>query len=89
MILRHLRVLYCALFGLITLATITGLQMATTTSPPNAAISRRPAPARGWKRVVQGGLIMCITNPSTELGRKSLNFQGRQKTSRDGFIIIR
>ena len=47
MILRHLRVLYCALFGLITLATMMGLQMATPPSLLNAAISRRTAPTRG------------------------------------------
>jgi hypothetical protein len=46
MILRHLRVLYCALFSLITLATKMGLQMATPTSLFNAAISRHPTLAR-------------------------------------------
>ncbi|CAM3675826.1 IS5 family transposase [Roseateles saccharophilus] len=47
MILRHLRVLYCALWALIAMAITLGMEMATPTSRLNAVTSRRPALARG------------------------------------------
>jgi len=47
MILRYLRVLYCALWGLIAMAITRGMEMATPTSWLNAVTSHRPALARG------------------------------------------
>lgn len=43
MILRHLRVLYCALLSLIVMAITAVTGMAMAASPLDAAISRRPA----------------------------------------------
>ena len=47
MILRHLRVLYCALLGLIAMTATLALPAPTSTSPLTALTSRRSALARG------------------------------------------
>jgi IS5 family transposase len=47
MILRHLRVLYYALWGPIAMAITLGMEMATPTSRLNDVTSRRPALVRG------------------------------------------
>jgi Transposase domain (DUF772) len=47
MILAHLRVLYCALLGLIVMAATLALQMAASTSAPQAFIARRAVLAQG------------------------------------------
>lgn len=47
MILRHLRVLYCDLWGLLAMAMTLGMGVATGMSSLNAVASRRLVPARG------------------------------------------